>query len=169
MGPRGHLRVSKSYHKEGKSRQRWWGFEWDRCQQRLGVTYLALLLLPDAHSFTLPADRVCTHAPLPRQLNPCGWAWKPICFGQFTEPLSPIFPVCRDHVDVPAWALYSLLTPWWAAGPCFRGPSRIKPPGGGRVCCFRSLHLGAWRMPSRPGLMPDIGGVTANVQLPGPE
>lgn len=60
MGPRGHLRVSNSYHKEGKSRQRWWG------SGRTGVSSTHLPP-PDAHSFALTADSVCTHAPLPRR------------------------------------------------------------------------------------------------------
>lgn len=30
------------------------------------------------------------------------------CFGQVTDFLSPIFPNCKDHADVPAWVLSGL-------------------------------------------------------------
>ena len=116
--PRAHLQVSKSYHKEehqGRDGGASGGTGVSAASQHHlpGFPYLTRspqLCNPSRQGLHTPPH--CTGIrPLRLGLTWAGLAWKLSCFGQVAEPLSPIFPICKDHTDVPAWALYSLLPP----------------------------------------------------------
>lgn len=101
------LQASSSYHKEEHQ---------DGDSRRSGRTHVSVLVSLPGLPYWIRSPRLWaggrqglrTHLSLHGVLTSLPWNLS--CFGQVTEPLSPILPNCKDHSGVPAWAPCSQLT-----------------------------------------------------------